>query len=196
LHSNTPAEWAHAVLKDPVGLLRDHALLEMKAAQNAMELMGRCPGDFFPAWVATMTGIARDETAHLAQVTRVLMRRGGHLTRGHRNPYAKALRELVRNGTAGELIDRLLVSALIEVRSCERFGVLAAVAAVSKNDDELRTLYQALFASEFGHYKAFLKLAYKIEPVEIVDARWHEMLREEARILAAQTPGPRMHSGV
>src|SRR5674476_1562799 len=125
LHSRTPIEWAHAVLADPLRLLADHAFLEKKAATNALELLTRWPGDWFPGWVETMTGVARDEAAHLAQVTRILLRRGGRLDRVHKNPYANSLRLLVRKGDPAEILDRLLVSAVIEVRSCERFAVLA-----------------------------------------------------------------------
>jgi tRNA isopentenyl-2-thiomethyl-A-37 hydroxylase MiaE len=73
-----------------------------------------------------MTAIARDEVAHLAQVTRLLLSRGGRRDRFHKNPYANSLRQLVRKGEPAELLDRLLVAALIEVRSCERFSVFAA----------------------------------------------------------------------
>ena len=191
LHSHTPIEWAHAVLADPMALLIDHAFLERKAASNAMELMTRWPNDWVPGWVETMTSVARDETAHLAQVIRIIIRRGGRLTRIHKNDYANALRLLVRKGDAGEILDRLLISALIEARSCERFSVLAAVA-----DDELGAFYNALFSSELGHYKVFLKLARKIAKPDAVEARWQEMLAHEAPILAAQAPGPRIHSGV
>src|ERR1035437_3627812 len=81
LHSRTPVEWARAVLADPIRLLIDHAFLEKKAATNALELLTRWPGDWLPGWVETMTGVARDEAAHLAQVTRILLRRGGRDSR-------------------------------------------------------------------------------------------------------------------
>src|SRR4051794_30896224 len=126
LHSRTPVEWARAVLREPVRLLMDHAFLEKKAATNALELLTRWPGEWVSGWVETMTGVARDEAAHLAQVTRILRRRGERLERYHKNPYANALRLLVRKGDPAEILDRVLVSALIEVRSCERFAVLAA----------------------------------------------------------------------
>jgi tRNA 2-(methylsulfanyl)-N6-isopentenyladenosine37 hydroxylase len=190
LRSFTSPEWGRAVLREPVALLIDHAFLEKKAANNALELMTRWPGDWTPGWVETMTAVARDEAAHLAQVTRLLARRGGRLERIHKNPYANALRLLVRQGGAGEVLDRLFVSALIEARSCERFGVLAEAAG-----GELAPFYRALHASELGHFKVFLKLAAKIAPAEKVDARWREMLAAEAAILARQTPGPRIHSG-
>lgn len=113
------------------------------------------------------------------------------MERGHRCAYAKALRALVRKGGTEETLDRLLVSALIEARSCERFSVLAAAA----EDAELAAFYKALFSSEMGHYKVFLKLANKVADKPIVEARWQRMLAAEARILAEQTPGPRIHSG-
>jgi len=192
LLSRTPESWARAALSDPVALLIDHAFLEKKAANNAMELMTRWPGDWTPGWVETMTAIARDETAHLAQVVRLLNKRGGRLERIHKNPYANALRLLVRKGGTGEILDRVLVSALIEARSCERFGVLAETAT----DQEIAAFYKALWAAELGHYKVFLKLAREIAPQEVVTARWEQMLTEEALILNGQTPGPRIHSGV
>lgn len=191
LHSRTPIEWGRAALADPVALLRDHAFLEKKAAANALELMTRWPGEWTPGWVETMTGVARDEASHLAQTVRLLARRGGRMERGHRSSYAKALRLLVRKGGTEETLDRLLVSALIEARSCERFWVLAAAA----EDTELAAFYKALFSSEMGHYKVFLKLANKVAAKAIVEARWQKMLAAEARILGEQTPGPRIHSG-
>jgi tRNA-(ms[2]io[6]A)-hydroxylase len=190
LHSVTPLEWARAVLVDPVALLIDHAFLERKAASNALELMTKWPEKHEAGWVEAMTAVARDEAAHLAQVTRLLTKRGGVMVRVHKNPYAHELRGLVRMGTAGEIVDRLFVSALIEARSCERFGVLAEVA-----DAELAKFYRALYTSELGHYKLFVKLATKISGRTNAAERWDEMLAEEALIMARQEPGPRIHSG-
>lgn len=191
LLSRTPPEWARAVLAEPMRLLVDHAFLEKKAATNALELLTRWPNDWLDGWVETMTGVARDETAHLAQVTRILLRRGGRLERIHKNPYANALRQMVRKGEATELLDRLLVSALIEIRSCERFLALAE----ASDDQELSEFYKALYASESGHYRVFLKLARKVVRPALAEARWREMREAEARILAEQEPGPRIHSG-
>ena len=191
LRSHTPAEWARRVLADPIALLIDHAFLEKKAANNAMELMTRWPDEWTEGWVETMTGIARDEAAHLAQVARLLIKRGGRLSRVHKNPYANALRSLVRKGGAEEIVDRLLVSALIELRSCERFGLLAT----ASDDAELAGLYKALFSSERGHYRVFLKLAQLVGGRDVVEERWVRMLESEARILAEQEPGVAIHSG-
>ena len=192
LHSRTPIEWGRAVLAEPFSLLIDHAFLEKKAATNALELLTRWPNDWMDGWVEAMTGVARDEVAHLAQVTRLLLSRGGRLDRFHKNPYANALRELVRKASRQELLDRLLVAALIEIRSCERFAVLAA----ASTDTELAGFYRTLFASELGHYRVFLHLAGKFTAQVELDARWQEMLAAEAAILAVQQPGPRIHSGL
>jgi tRNA-(ms[2]io[6]A)-hydroxylase len=193
LLSRTPVEWARQVLREPLALLVDHAFLEKKAATNALELLTRWPEPGIEGWVQTMANVARDETAHLAQVTRLLHRRGGRLDRIHKNPYANALRARVRKGTGtGEIVDRLLVSALIEARSCERFAVLAD----ANGDRELTAFYQRLGASEMGHYTVFVKLARLAGPSRAVDARWQEWLAAEAEILAAQPPGPRIHSGI
>lgn len=192
LHSRTPVEWARAVLRDPIHLLIDHAFLEKKAATNALELLTRWPGDWVAGWVETMTGVARDEAAHLAQVTRILRRRGARLERFHKNPYANALRLQVRKGDPAEILDRVLISALIEVRSCERFAVLAA----ASDDQELAAFYEALFTSELGHYKVFLELARKMGKPAAVEPRWQELLAAEALILEQQESGPRIHSGM
>src|SRR5688500_2093970 len=142
----TPASWAAVVLASPLELLNDHAHLEKKAASNALELLNRWPEPSPPEnWVAAMTAVARDEVEHLAVVTRLLARRGGRLTKQHSNPYAAGLRRLVRQGEGpAELVDRLMVSALIEARSCERFKLLAEA---FDDDAELKRLYRGLWAS-------------------------------------------------
>jgi tRNA-(ms[2]io[6]A)-hydroxylase len=193
LRYRTPPAWARQVLARPLELLNDHAHLEKKAAANALELLNRWPEPRPPEnWVAAMTAVARDEVEHLATVCRLLARRGGKLTKQHSNRYASDLRALVRQGTGkDELVDRLMVSALIEARSCERFKLLGDAC---EDDPELRKLYRGLWASEHGHYRTFVQLAEEIEPQDKVAQRWDEMMDAEARIIAAQPPGPRMHS--
>src|SRR5690606_12588232 len=152
LKADTPAFWAGTALASPLVLLNDHAHLEKKAASNALELLLRWPEPNPPeGWVQAMTSIAIDEASHLNTVTRLLARRGGRLTKSHRNSYAGALRGLVRTGKGlHELIDRLLISALIEARSCERFWLLGQ--ATKETDRELHRLYDGLYKSEAGHY--------------------------------------------
>src|SRR5579859_5761919 len=116
LHWQTPVRWGAAVLREPLALLNDHAYLEKKAAANALELLNRWPEPRCPrSWLPTLAGIARDEAAHLQIVCRLLERRGGRLEKMHKNNYATELRQHVRKGRGGqELLDRLLISALIE----------------------------------------------------------------------------------
>src|SRR4051794_7112326 len=158
LRYRTPAHWALHVLARPLELLNDHAHLEKKAAANALELLNRWPEPNPPEnWVAAMSAIARDEVEHLSTVSRLLARRGGRLTKQHANPYASDLHKLVRRGRGREeLVDRLMISALIEARSCERFKLLADEIA---QDAELSKLYKALWTSEHGHYRTFIDLA-------------------------------------
>lgn len=191
--SRTPLDWGRAVLRQPIALLGDHAYLEKKAAANALELLNRWPEGRMPSrWVVAMASIARDEAVHLMQVCRLLRKMKGRLPRQHANPYAAELRRLVRKGDGTrEIVDRLLVAALIEARSCERFLVLAQVA----EDAQLARLYDGLYASENGHYRTFLELAEQALPAGEVASRWRTMLEAEADVLVRQAPGPRMHSG-
>ncbi len=194
LRYRTPERWAPGVLSNSLALLNDHAHLEKKAATNALELLNRWPEPNPPEnWVTAITAVARDEVDHLAVVTRLLARRGGKLTKSHSNPYASELHKLVRKGLGPEeLIDRLMISALIEARSCERFKLLGDAV---ENDPELRKLYRGLWASEHGHYRTFIQLAEQLLPANVVQKRWSEMLDAEAEIIQTQPPGPRMHSG-
>ena len=198
----TPAGWPASVLAQPLELLNDHAHLERKAATNALELLGRWPRrvDLDKAspevdrWVHVLTSIAQDELRHLAQVLRILHRRGGHMTRAHENPYAAALRAEVRRGDVErELHDRLMVCALIELRSCERFQLLAA----DVGDPELQGLYAGLERSERGHYTAFLELARLLPTLgRETDACFEDWLTREGVIASVQPAGVRMHAGM
>lgn len=189
----TPPSWAKAALCDPLALLNDHAHLERKAAGNALELVGRWPeATAHNVWVKMLTAIAKDEVNHFSTVVKLLEAKGGTLSRSHRNIYAQDLRAQIRYGRGNdELIDRLLGSALIEARSAERFELLAKEAT----DPQLSKLYRGLWASERGHYTIFHDLAESVKDRSIVEKRWQELLKAEAKIIQNQKPGARMHSG-
>lgn len=193
----TPAGWAEQALVDEIALLNDHAHLEKKAGQNALQLLHRWP-DVLAAsppavqqWTDTLQQIAEEEIDHLRIVLGLLHDRGGLFTKSHRNQYAGDLRDIERRGAdPADLIDRLLVSALIEARSCERFLLLGN--RTEKAD--LRKLFCGLWSSEHGHYRSFIALAKLFATEQEVDQRWQEVLQLEAAILARQPAGPRMHS--
>lgn len=190
LRWRTPDGWAAAVLAEPLALLSDHAHLERKAAANALLLLGRRPD--ISGWTATLAQIAREEAEHLALVLKLLDARGGRLSAEHANPYASALHAHVARGAGpAELADRLLVSALIEARSCERFALLAPAA----RDAGLARLYRSLATAERQHGRAFLDLARAVPFRGDLDQRWSAWLEREAAIARAQPPGPRMHAG-
>ena len=193
----TPEKWADCVLGDLNLLLCDHAHLEKKAALNALTLLHRRPDctdsrvEAARFWANALTQIAEEEVSHLKLVLEHLHRRAGNLRKNHANPYATALRSLERKGQdPGDLIDRLLVSALIEARSCERFLLLSN----KVEDPQLAKFFSALWSSEHGHYRTFIELACLVSHESEVFARWEEMLVMEAAIICVQAAEPRIHS--
>lgn len=201
LRARTPRHWVAEATRDRLAFLQDHAHLERKAASNALDLLGRWPArvelrDASPAadrWVHVLTSIAQDELRHMAQVLRYLEQRGGHLERAHRNAYAAALHAEVRRGKGPrELLDRLVVSALIELRSYERFVLLADAV----DDPQLAAFYGSLQRSERGHYTAFLELARSLPGIgSDADHRFEKFCTLEAEVARAQPVGPAIHSG-
>lgn len=188
----TPEGWAARVCQRPLELLSDHAHLERKAANNALELLNRRPPRVGNEWSAELAQIAREETQHLLLVTRILFRRGGALNRVHRNPYAGLLHGHIRFGTGAELLDRLIVSFLIEARSAERFGRLA----LESEDRELARLYRGLRQSEQGHAAAFLELSTAASDRASVQKRLQEYIEIEAGAIQAQSVGFTLFSGL
>ncbi len=194
LISLTPPAWAKTVLQNVNALLSDQVYLEKKAANNALEFLNLWPGPQAPThWLASVASVARDETIHMQAVLKLLEKRGGVLERAHKNPYAYDLRKLIRKGQGkDDLTDRLIVSALVEARSCERFIRLSE----ESKDAELAKFYRSLVASENGHYKMFLDMAKKVSPAKEVNARWVALLEKEAEIIAAQPFDYKIHGGL
>src|SRR5215472_15533895 len=146
-------------MRDVDAVLVDHAHCEMKAASNALSLAARHPGDL--SLVMALTDLAREEIDHFQQVVAMLDRRGLKLGPPPVDAYAAELRRVAsarpRPAGVDALVDRLLVGALIEARSCERFKLLAA--ALDARDEELRRLHEELFAAEARHYCTYVDLA-------------------------------------
>jgi tRNA-(ms[2]io[6]A)-hydroxylase len=199
LAATTPASWAAAVLADPLLLLVDHAHCELGAAASAQALIRRFPFDHELA--ERMGALAQEELAHFRVVLRVIDERGGRLLPTEPNPYVLGLDAAARRsrGTGPELLDRLLLSALVEARSCERFELLATAAASSSEhgdgDPALARLYADLAPSERGHMLLFPELARARFGASAVRARLAILQAAEAEVLARLPLCPRIHSG-
>jgi len=182
--------WVNIAEKNIAEILIDHAFCEQKAASNGISLIVKYPDK--TKLVEEMTALVAEEWSHFERVLEELKKRGYELGPNRNDEYVAELTKHIRKGDARErqLMDRLLVSALIEARSCERFKLLW------KNipDEGLQKFYYELMVSEAGHYTSFVKLAKEYMPVEVVEARFQELLKAEAEIIARLEPRPdRMH---
>jgi tRNA-(ms[2]io[6]A)-hydroxylase len=141
--------------------------------------------------IRVLADIVEEEMAHFKLVLALMDRRGFRFTKQKPSAYAGRLATQVR-GTQGkdELVDRLLMCALIEARSCERFKLLGEHLA----DPELAEFYRSLFESEARHYATYLKLALALDPEPVVRARLAELVAHEAKVCAEGEPNPRLHA--
>jgi tRNA 2-(methylsulfanyl)-N6-isopentenyladenosine37 hydroxylase len=172
----TAAAWVRLAVERFDEVLVDHAHCEKKAAANALSMLAAFPD--VPGLPRAMARLAREEAGHLAQVLRLLERRGLRLGRDPGDPYAQALQRLIRQPRAERLLDRLLVAALIELRSQERLSLLAE----HLDEPDLRDFYGRLAAAEAGHGELFWKLAFESSP-EQAPRRAAELAAAEARLL-------------
>ena len=185
----TDPRWVRLVEGDLQEVLTDHAWCEQKAASNAISLIVKHPE--LTDLVEELTRIAQEEMAHFGQVLEKIRARGFVLGPERRDHYVNDILQFVRkDGTREErLVDRLLFAAMIEARSCERFRLLSEKVA----DDDLRTFYRDLMASEADHYTTFIGFARKYGGRVDVDTRWQEFLAYEAEVVARYGKEPTMH---
>lgn len=185
----TDPRWAELAKEDLRTLLIDHAWCEHKAASNAMSIIVRNPA--LTDLVEALTVIAEEEMAHFGMVVKRIRERGWELTPERKDSYVNELLSFVRKDGCSEerLVDRLLFSAMIEARSCERFKMLSETA----EDLELREFYRELMISEAGHYTTFIGLARKYGVGVDVDVRWKEFLDHEAGVVARYGTAAEMH---
>ena len=178
LASKTDPAWLPQALADFDRVLCDHAHCEKKAASSAISLLAAYPGKV--TLVKSMARLASEEIGHFRQVYDRIVARGLTLGRDHGDPYAKALRALVRHQRdATRLEDLLLVSGLIEARSHERLALLAE----GLEDPDLREFYATLALAEAGHARLFVDLATEYGEPEAVQARLAELSEREAEIV-------------
>jgi tRNA-(ms[2]io[6]A)-hydroxylase len=191
LHSKSSPHWLDAALAAPLRLLDDHAQCELKAAANALALIGRQPEN--EALVRALSGLALEETRHYRRVRRLLLRLGGRPTRPLRSPYLSGL-AADRRGGERALLEELAIAALVEARSCERFELLRQGFS-DAGAWELADLYAGLIRSERGHAGLFVQLALAAYPPEQVRAELALRCELEARTLEQLPVTPRMHGG-
>ena len=191
LDVTTPEAWIAAASERLPELLRDHANCELKAASTALGFLYRYPDRTRLA--QRMSRLAREELRHFEQVRSIMEDMGIPFEKLTASRYAGALRDAVREEEPYKLLDLLLVGALIEARSCERFAALAP-----HLPETLGKFYSGLLASEarhFEHYIAFAKSETGVAEDEI-DARLNELKAIEAALVTEPDPQFRFHSGV
>jgi tRNA 2-(methylsulfanyl)-N6-isopentenyladenosine37 hydroxylase len=188
LPCSTPDAWLDWALANQTLLLTDHANCEKKAASNAMALMYRYVGH--TDLLIKMSQLAREELLHFEQVVEIMAERNITYERIGPSRYAAGLRELMRTDRDGALTDALLVGAIVEARSCERFARLAPLL-----DEKLGRFYQGLLRSEARHYRDYLALArkYSAEPLQ---QRLEEFMAVERHLIESVDTEFRFHSGV
>jgi tRNA-(ms[2]io[6]A)-hydroxylase len=180
----TDPRWARAAASDLESVLRDHAHCEMKAASHALSLAVRHPDDL--AIVRRLTAIAHEELEHFDRVVALLAARGISLGPPPVDAYAAELRaraaKLPRTSSDARAaaVDRFLVCALIEARSCERFKMLLDALG---DEHELHAFYKELFEAEAKHYREFCDLAARLVGEAESAARLAEIARIEADVV-------------
>lgn len=187
LNNETSAEWLEAARCDPASVLIDHAHCEKKAATMAISLLNRYPEK--SELVERMAELAEEEMGHFRMVLQKMGERGIMLGRDTGDSYAHALHDSIRTREPERLLDRLIVSSLIEARSCERFKLLSESAI----DDDLRLFYRSLLESEARHRTVFLSLARMYFDPNAVATRLDEFEAIEANIVANLANKPVMH---
>ncbi|MEZ5502577.1 MAG: tRNA isopentenyl-2-thiomethyl-A-37 hydroxylase MiaE [Halioglobus sp.] len=185
----TPRAWVDWALHNPHILLIDHANCEKKAASTALNLMYRYVE--YPRLLGKLSRLAREELRHFEQVLALMQARGVDYVQLTAARYAGRLRQPARTHEPGRLVDTLLIGAIIEARSCERFSVLAP-----ELDTELGDFYRSLLKSESRHFSDYLKLAQEIASKAEVAARLPLLLAHERELIESPDSEFRFHSGV
>lgn len=186
----TDPRWVDIAGKSIEEILIDHAYCEQKAASSCISLIVTYPDK--QSLVDVLAPVVAEEWSHFERVIEQLRQRGYVLGKQRRDEYVIALNAQMKKGGSREqqLVEKLLVNALIEARSCERFKLLSQ----HIKDEELQKFYYELMVSEAGHYHNFIALAEEYMPKVHVTKRWGELLDTEARIMADLEPrADRMH---
>ena len=195
LGTATPHAWVRQALDNPALLLIDHANCEKKAANTALNLMFRYTDN--PRLLHKLSRLAREELRHFEQVLAIMQRRGIAYDSVSASRYASGLRGSIREREPGRLVDTLVVGAVIEARSCERFAVLAPhLDTAPEMGPELGDFYRSLLKSEARHFRDYLALAIEVSDEREVARRQAVFLALDAELIGSADEEFRFHSGV
>jgi len=186
----TDPRWVDVAKKEIEDILVDHAYCEQKAASSCISLIVQYPQ--YQKLIEVLTPVVAEEWEHFQRVLEHLNKRGYSLGIPRKDEYVVALHKNIPKGGSKEeqLMEKLLVNALIEARSCERFKLLWQ----EIEDTDLKNFYHELMISEAGHYKNFIKLAKEYQPENKVQQRWDHWLEIEAQIISnLEVRSDRMH---
>jgi tRNA-(ms[2]io[6]A)-hydroxylase len=186
----TDPRWVNLAEMDLAEILTDHAYCEQKAATSCISLIQAYPER--EELVRELAPIVTEEWGHFRAVLRELDKRQLKLGRQRKDEYVNKLLAFQKKGGSRDdkLLERLLICALIEARSCERFRLMS----LHISDQELQEFYHRFMVSEAGHYVLFIELARKYFGTERANARWQEYLEYEANIMQKlELRGDRMH---
>lgn len=186
----TDPRWVDIASMNLGDILIDHAYCEQKAASSCISLILRFPD--LDRLVDELTPVVAEEWEHFERVMQQLRKRGIPFGWPRKDEYVVALSGFIKKGGSRmqQLTEHLLMNALIEARSCERFKLLWK----NLEDEELKNFYYELMVSEAGHYVNFITLARHYYPEDKVNARWAEWLAFEAEVLSQMDiRGDRMH---
>ena len=191
LENRTPEAWIREACARLPELLHDHANCELKAASTALGFIYRYPEKALLAH--RMSRLAREELRHFEQVRKILNEMDVPFEHVSASRYAGTLRKAVRQEEPERLLDMLIVGALIEARSCERFAAL-----VPHLPEDLARFYAGLLASEARHFEHYLEFARQECPVDTAefDRRLEELKALEAELIESPDPQFRFHSGI
>ena len=185
----TPDAWLDAARENLPTLLIDHANCEKKAASTALNLMYRHVDQ--TQMILRLSKLAREELRHFEQVVAILKDRNITYAQLSSARYAGEMRRQVRTFEPARLIDTLIVSAIVEARSCERFSRLVQVL-----DEDLAEFYASLLKSEARHFQIYLKLAQNIAGEADLSDRITCFLDEDEKLVLTPDSEFRFHSGV
>jgi len=178
----TDPRWVNVAAQNIDEILTDHAFCEQKAASNAISVIVQYP--YYSDLVKAMTEICMEEMKHFHLVHEKLLERGLTLGFERKDPYVNDLSNYIRQGSSnstleGQFVNKMLIAAMIEARSCERFKILSE----QLDDSDLRVFYRGLMESEARHYMTFIGFARKYSKGVDVEECWDQLLDFEASLM-------------